>query len=119
MTRAADMSRRHPFSVSGLATIHARRGRLDLATTCHEELLERAATTYVPLTQLVLTADMAGRRDEAIELARRALADREPPFVLFARHFADFASIRRDPRFAAIVGELDALPPLPEDGVRS
>jgi hypothetical protein len=34
--------------------------------------------------------------------------------VLFARHFSDFAPIRRDPRFAALVAELDQLPPFTE-----
>jgi TolB-like protein/Tfp pilus assembly protein PilF len=112
MTRAAEMSRRHPFSVFAQAAIHERRGRPDLASECHEELLGRAGATYVPLTMLALTADRAGRRDEAIDLARRALADREPPFLLFARHFSDFAPIRRDPQFVSLVRELDALPPL-------
>ena len=72
---------------------------------------ERAAAGYVPLTQLALTADVAGRRDEAIALARRALADREPPFMLFARHFLDFVPLRSDHRFASLVQALDTLPP--------
>ena len=54
-----------------------------------------------------LSADAAGDRDEALVYARQALADREPPFILLARHWPDFAGLRQDPRFAALLKQLE------------
>jgi hypothetical protein len=56
---------------------------------------------------LILTADAMGDRDEAIARAERALAEREPSFVMLARHFPDFQVLREDPRFVAILRQLD------------
>jgi hypothetical protein len=107
----------HPFALAGLAAIHMRRDRGDLAVACYDELLARARAPPVTSTHQALAADAVGRRDEALVHARRALDDREPPFILLARHFPDFGSLRQDSRFAAIVGELDALPPLDDEAV--
>jgi tetratricopeptide (TPR) repeat protein len=107
LEQAAAMSARHHFAVTSLAINHARRNRRDLARELHQELTSRAQSTYVPATQLILTADAMGDRDEAIRHAERALADREPPLVMLARHFPDFADLRQDPRFLAILRRLD------------
>jgi len=53
-------------------------------------------------------AEAAGHRDLAIAYAQRAWADREPMFLLFARHFPEWRSIRSDPRFQVILREMDA-----------
>jgi hypothetical protein len=45
----------------------------------------------------------------ALEYIRQALGNREPPFVRLVRHWPDFAELRQDPRFAAIVRDLDNL----------
>jgi len=74
----------------------------------HRELLERASRSYVPLAHLVLTAEAAGQRDEALTFARRAWDEREPPFILHARHFPEYHTLRSDPRFAAILREMDS-----------
>ena len=73
----------------------------------HQELLERAQRVYVPLAYLVLTADAAGHHEEALAFARRAWDEREPPFILHVRHFPEFHALRSDPRFAAILGEMN------------
>jgi hypothetical protein len=56
---------------------------------------------------LILSADAAGDRDEALAYARKALADREPPFILLSRHWPDFAGLRQDARFAALLTALE------------
>jgi hypothetical protein len=40
-------------------------------------------------------------------LARRAWDEREPTFILHARYFPEYRTLRSDPRFAAIVREMD------------
>lgn len=71
------------------------------------EISERADQQYVAAAQLIVTADAAGERDLAIHHAQRAWAEREPLFILFARHFPEWRSIRSDPRFQAILREMD------------
>jgi hypothetical protein len=73
----------------------------------HRELLELAARSYVPLAYRVLTAEAAGQRDEALALARRAWDEREPTFILHARYFPEYRTLRSDQRFAAIVREMN------------
>jgi hypothetical protein len=38
---------------------------------------------------------------------RRAWDEREPPFILHARHFPEFRTMRSDPSFATILGEMN------------
>lgn len=94
-------------------------GRSAEAHPLYQELLERSGTSHVNQAHLAITAWYAGHADAAVEHAGRALESREPLFLLLARHTPDYRDMQADPRFAAIVGELDALPPLAEDGVRS
>ena len=62
----------------------------------------------VPAAHLALTAEAAGQREEALAFARRAWGEREPPFILEARHFPEFRTLRSDPRFRAILREMDS-----------
>ena len=65
-------------------------------------------------SHLVLTAEAAGHREEAIAFARRAWDEREPPFILWARHFPQYRMMHSDLRFAAILREMDS----PEENER-
>ena len=105
---AAAMSRRHPFAVTTMAVAFGRCGKPEAAETLLRELTERAEHSYVPANQLIAPAEAVGRRDLAIQYAERAWAEREPPFILFARYFPEWRSIRSDPRFQAILREMDA-----------
>jgi len=110
LEQAAAMSARHHFALTSLALVHGLAGRLREAAAIHQELVDRATRAYVPCTQLTLTADAMGDRAAALVFARRAMDDWEPPFVLLARHFPDFRPLHEDPRFVAIVSELDRSP---------
>jgi Flp pilus assembly protein TadD len=103
---AAAMSNRLPSALASLSATLADWGRPAPARLLHRELLERSSRGYVPFGYLALSAVAAGEREEAVELARRAWADREPPFILLARHFPDFRPLRDDPRFVAILREM-------------
>jgi Flp pilus assembly protein TadD len=103
---AVRMSSRHARGLSSLAVVLGKWGKRAEADALHRELLERSAAGYVPSAYLTLTADAAGLRDDAVAFARRAWDEREPPFILHARHFPEFRALRQDPRFAAILTEM-------------
>ena len=108
---AIGMSGRQSIAFTSLATAFGYWRKRPEASALHRELLDRASQRYVPASHLALTAEAAGQREDAIAFARRAWDDREPPFILWARHFPDYRSLRSDPRFAAILREMDS----PED----
>ena len=112
LARAAEMSNRHSLTLGTIALTAAQSGDVARAQSLREELEQRSLTQYVPAAHLVVCADASGDRDAAIALARQAWADREPAFLLLARHFPDFRSLQDDARFAAIVAEMDAASPV-------
>ena len=91
------MSGRHTLAFTGVAGVFSQWGKLSEASALHREQLERATRIYVPFAHLVLTADAAGHREEAIAFARRAWDEREPPFIFWARHFPQFRPLHSDP----------------------
>ena len=102
------MSGRQSIAFTSLAAAFGQWGKQSEASALHRELLDRASQRYVPASHLALTAEAAGQREEAIAFARRAWDDREAPFILWARHFPEYRSLRSDPRFAAILREMDS-----------
>jgi Flp pilus assembly protein TadD len=104
---AAGISGRHSRALCSLAGVFGQWGKPSEAGALHRELMARSAQAYVPATYLVLTAEAAGKGEEALALAQRAWDEREPPFILHARHFSEFRTLRSNPRFAALVQEMD------------
>jgi tetratricopeptide (TPR) repeat protein len=104
---AVQISGRHARALSSLAVVFGSWRKFSEADALHREVLERASRAYVPLTYLVLTAEAAGQHEEALAFAQRAWDDREPPFILHARHFPEFRKLRSEPRFAAILREMN------------
>ena len=104
---ATRISGNHPFVITSIARVFGRWGKPAEASAIHRELMDRASRVYVPLTHLILTAEAAGQREEALAFARRAWDEREPPFILWARHFPEYRTLHSDPRFAAILREMN------------
>ena len=104
---ATAISGRHSRALSSLAVVFGQSGNRPEASALHGELVDRASRAYVPLTYLALTAEASGQHEEAMSLARRAWDAREPTFILHARHFPEFRSLRSDPRFVAILREMN------------
>jgi tetratricopeptide (TPR) repeat protein len=104
----ATMSERHPLALTVLADVFARKGMPEAAVELHRELLDRVSHRYVSPTHLALTAKAAGQHEDAIAFARRAWDDREPSFILWARQFPPYRALHSDPRFAAILREMDS-----------
>ena len=105
---AAAISGRHYLALQSLSSAYGRAGQQEAAEAIYRELLDRSTRTYLPFTAMIVAADAAGHRDEAMALARQAWDEREPAFVLFARHFPEFRTLHSDPRFAAILAEMNA-----------
>jgi len=105
---AAVMSGRHPLALTGLAAVLGHGGKPAEALTLHRELIIRASGSYVSPTHLALTAEAAGQHEEAMAFARRAWDEREPSFILWARHFPPYRTLHSDPRFAAILREMNS-----------
>jgi tetratricopeptide (TPR) repeat protein len=104
---AGEMSGRHCLAITALAGVLGHAGRPDEARALHHELMDRASRGYVSASHMALTAEAAGDREEAMAFARRAWDEREPPFILWARHFAHYRTLHSDPRFAAILREMN------------
>jgi len=104
---ASAISGRHSRALASLALVFGQSGKRPEASALHGELVDRASRAYVPLTYLALTAEASGQHEEAMSLARRAWDARDPTFILHARHFPEFRSLRSDPRFVAILREMN------------
>ena len=104
---AAGMSGRHSRALSSLAGVFGRWGKPSEAGALHRELTDRASRAYVPFTYLAVTAEAAGEHEEAMTFARRAWDEREPTFILHARHFPEYRTLHADSRFAAILREMN------------
>ena len=96
------------LALTGLAGVFGQRGNRADAFVLHRELMDRASRSYVSPSHLALTAEAAGQHEEAIAFARRAWDDREPSFIIWARHFPQYRTLHSDPRFAAILREMDS-----------
>jgi len=105
---AARMSQRHALALTGLAAVFGQAGMPAEALAIHRELMDCASLAYVSPTHLALTAGAAGQREQAMAFARRAWDEREPSFILWARHFPPYRTLHSDPRFAAILREMDS-----------
>jgi Flp pilus assembly protein TadD len=105
---AAATAGRPSSALSILADVYGRSGRPSEANAVHRELLDRAARGYVPLAHMVLSAKAVGQHEAAMAFARRAWDEREPPFILWARHFPFYRPLHSDPHFAAILREMDS-----------
>jgi TolB-like protein/Tfp pilus assembly protein PilF/predicted Ser/Thr protein kinase len=105
---SAEMSGRHTLALTCLAGVFGHWGKPGEARALHLELMDGASRGYVPASHLALTAEAAGQREEAIAFARRAWDEREPPFILWARQFPQYRTLHSDPRFAAILREMDS-----------
>ncbi len=104
---AARISGRHSLALTALAGVFGHAGKLMEARELHHELTGRASLGYVSASHLALTAEAAGHHEDAMSFARRAWDEREPSFILWARHFPQYRVLHSDSRFAAILREMN------------
>jgi serine/threonine-protein kinase len=104
---AGGMSSRHSLALTALAGVFGQCEKPAEARALHRELMDRASRGFVSPAHLALTAAAAGEHEEAMAFARRAWDEREPSFILWARHFPQYRTLHSDPRFAAILREMN------------
>jgi serine/threonine-protein kinase len=101
------MSLRHPWALAALVSTYAGWGKTEQARAAFHELEERAKTVYVQPSMLCSAASDAIGVNEGIAFARRALDDRDPLFVMLARTWPLYATLRADLRFRDVVRQLN------------
>ena len=103
---ALAISGRHIWALASLATTYADWGKISQVRAVHNELMARTAREYVAPAVLAWSASAAGELDEALVLAGRAYQERDP-FLVFAKHFPDFARLRSDRRFQDLLRRMN------------
>ncbi|MEJ2217875.1 MAG: protein kinase, partial [Gemmatimonadota bacterium] len=73
-----DITGRHPWILTHLGIMYADAGRLDDARAVHGELLGRSRHQYIQPVLVAMLAAAVGEPDEALALAERAFAERDP-----------------------------------------
>jgi serine/threonine protein kinase/tetratricopeptide (TPR) repeat protein len=112
--RVLAMSGNHLWGYCGLTHAYGAWGKLDEARRHFAEAEAREARDYLQPCMMAYAAEAAGEREKAIAYADRAERERDPLFVLLARLWPEYAPLRTDPRFHAIVARLrlpDYYPP--------
>ncbi len=104
--RCLQLSPEGPDHLAQLGQVYALQGRRDAARKVITRLLELAATRYVPAYDIALIHDALGERDAAFQWLRRAYDERYGPLV-FLEVDPDLVGVRADPRFAALISELE------------
>jgi serine/threonine protein kinase/tetratricopeptide (TPR) repeat protein len=95
-----------PFSFMPLACALALAGREAEASEIYRSILARSEREFVAPTLLAVMASAAGLKEQAVSWATKAWEIRDP-FQYFARHHPDYQWLRREPRFQAILKEMD------------
>ena len=104
---ALAMSGRHSWSMATLAVCLGDLDKPAEADAIYQEMLARARRQYQPPAMLALAASAAGRRDEALDLAREAYYIRDPHCQIFLSRHMDFAQrLYADPRFREIANRM-------------
>ena len=101
LTKAQQLSGRHPFTLSALAVYHATLGNRADAQHIHRELVARSRQGYVQASMLSLTTAATGRVDKAFQLLDQACDDRDG-VLIFSKRYPAFALLQRDPRMERI-----------------
>lgn len=107
--RALSISGRHGWALMSLASIYATWNKSDEANAVYREMEARADRDFVQPTALSIAAAAAGETDRAIELASRAVDDRDLLFTMLGRTWPEYDRLRTDSRFLEVVSRL-ALP---------
>lgn len=94
---------RHPWILVAVSLASGRVGRLDTAESVYAELKGRSGLEPVQRTMLAAAALQAGHREEALDLMREAVRQREALLSAAALAWPVFAELRKDTEYAEIL----------------
>ncbi len=101
------MSGRHVWALASLVMTYAAWGKAAEAGALYRELEVRCTREYVQPSMLAPSAAAVGAMDRAVEIAQRALDEKDPLFVMLARSWPGYDRLRSDSRFLDIVSRLN------------
>lgn len=104
--RALSLSGRHCWAMTTLISIYTAWGKRENALAAYLELEERSKREYIQPSMLLEAAAAVGKVDQALAFAQQALDDNDPLFVLMARLWPSYDSLRNNSNFLKIVSKL-------------
>jgi len=99
---AMAVSGRHPFAISAQAMIFADWGKTVEAKALYQEFVARRSAGFLQPSHLAIAASASGETDLALKYAWEAFEIRDP-MLMVARYWPDFARLRADARFDALL----------------
>jgi len=99
------MSGRSPMALAPLGVAHGRLGNRKVAEAVYAELLARETTEYVQPFWIAAAAAAAGRMEEAMSFANRAVDERDS-FAMTARQIPEWEPLRAHPGFGDLLRRL-------------
>jgi hypothetical protein len=102
---SAELSVRHPLTLSGLGRIHGRVGRPDQARALLEEFGQRSATEYVSPYHSAVVYLGLGDENLALERLQECVAE-HAPYAVWLGVDPTFDALRADARFKALTNHI-------------
>ena len=102
---ALQMSGRSPMALATFGIAQAHLGNQQITEAAYMELMARQKSEYIQPFWLASIVAATGRMEEAMEVARRAVAERDPQ-VICARHIPEWEPLRKHPDFPALLKEI-------------
>ncbi len=99
-------SGRHVFPLLMLGLFLATTGDVEGARALYDEACARQRREYVPPTALALLEAALGDKDEALAHCRKAIAMRDPQFVIFSLGWPNTNALRVYPEHLAMLKEI-------------
>ena len=97
---------RHIFPLLQLGLLRATVGDIEGATAARDEARSRSTREYIPPTSFALIEAALGHRDSALEWCRKAMAMRDPQFVIFSLGWPVTEALRSLPEHRAMLREI-------------
>lgn len=108
-----EISGRHPWVLAELAVHYQSVGNREAALAIHDELTARQRVTYMQASPLALAAVAAGRLDEAIQLCKRAIEERDAHILWAVREvWSGWSPLYEHPDWASVRKGIFAWRPL-------
>ena len=97
---------RHIFPLLQLGLLLAASGDVEGATAIRDETRSRSAREFIPPTSFALIEAALGHRESALEWCRKAMAMRDPQFVIFSLGWPVTEALRSMPEHRAMLREI-------------